>query len=435
MSATEVEPDFDVVVIGGGIAGCVTAYQLASAGRSVVLIERGEAPGSKNLSGGVLYCRVMEQVFPDFVTEAPVERRITRNCIQFLNAESAVAIDYADQRFAEPVNAVTVLRAKLDAWLGERCEEAGVFLMPGVHVDEVLREGGRVVGVRAGEDELRAHVVVAADGVNSFISKRAGLRPTQDPQNHLAVGVKAVVSLPRQVLEDRFRCSGDEGVAYAIVGDASEGLGGGGFLYTNLDSVSIGVVLRLDDLTKSGKSATDVFDHFLANPFVAPLIAGGELAEYGCHLVAEGGLAGMGEIVTDGLVVVGDAAGLTLNTGLTVRGMDLAAQSALCAAEAIEAALAASDTSKAALLPYREKLFESFAGKDMETYAKAPAFLERDRMYTHYGPLLADVLYGAFNHDLTPRRHLMAVGRQALKDSPVRYRDVASDGFAGVRAL
>jgi len=115
------EPDFEVIVIGAGMAGCVTAYQLARQGRSVLLIERGEAPGSKNLSGGVLYSRGIEQVFPGFLDEAPVERRITRNYITFLNAESSVAIDYKDGRLADPVNAVTVLRAKLDAWLADKC--------------------------------------------------------------------------------------------------------------------------------------------------------------------------------------------------------------------------------------------------------------------------------------------------------------------------
>ena len=111
------EPDFEVIVIGAGIAGCVTAYQLARQGRSVLLIERGEAPGSKNLSGGVLYSRGIQEVFPEFLDEAPVERRITRNYVNFLNADSSVAIDYKDARLADPVNAVTVLRAKLDAWL------------------------------------------------------------------------------------------------------------------------------------------------------------------------------------------------------------------------------------------------------------------------------------------------------------------------------
>src|SRR5580693_8677528 len=140
------EPDFEVIVIGAGIAGCVAAYQLARQGRSVLLIERGEAPGSKNLSGGVLYSRGIQQVFPDFRDEAPVERRITRNYISFLNADSSVAIDYKD------------------AWLSDKCEEAGAMIMPGVRVDRVLTEGTRVVGVQAGDDELRAHVVVAADG-------------------------------------------------------------------------------------------------------------------------------------------------------------------------------------------------------------------------------------------------------------------------------
>lgn len=434
MTSEAVEPDFDVIVVGAGVAGCVTAYRLAEAGRSVVLIERGEAPGSKNLSGGVLYSRVMEKVFPDFLAEAPVERRITRNYVQFLNGTSAVGIDYQDQRLADPVNAVTVLRAKLDAWLAEKCEEAGVFLMPGVRVDEVLTEGGKVVGVRAGDDELRAHVVVAADGVNSFLARGAGLR-SKEPTNHLALGVKAVVSLPEETVRERFRCTGDEGVAYAVVGDCTMGIGGGGFLYTNRDSVSVGVVLRLDDLTAKGLPSSEVFEHFLSHPFVAPLLAGGEISEYASHLVAEGGLDMVGEIHTDGMVVVGDAAGLTLNTGLTVRGMDLATASGIAAASGIESALAAGDTSKAGLAGYRTALFESFAGKDMQTYAKAPAFLERERMYEQYGSLLADVLYGAFNHDLSPRRHLRDVAKAAFKRSPVRLRDLISDGLAGVRAL
>ena len=225
------EPDFEVIVIGAGIAGCVAAYQLARQGRSVLLIERGEAPGSKNLSGGVLYSRGIQQLFPDFGHEAPVERRITRNYISFLNADSSVAIDYRDARLVDPVNAVTVLRAKLDAWLAEKCEEAGAIIMPGVRVDRVLTEEGaagkRVVGVRAGDDELRARVVVAADGVNSFIAKEAGLRE-KEPLHHLAVGVKSVVSLPRETIEERFNLTGDEGAAIAAVGDCTEGVGGGG---------------------------------------------------------------------------------------------------------------------------------------------------------------------------------------------------------------
>jgi electron transfer flavoprotein-quinone oxidoreductase len=428
------EPDFEVIVIGAGIAGCVAAYQLARQGRSVLLVERGEEPGSKNLSGGVLYSRGIEQVFPDFLAEAPVERRITRNYINFLNGDSSVAIDYKDARLADPVNAVTVLRAKLDPWLAARCEEAGAMIMPGVRVDRVLTEGARVVGVQAGDDELRAHVVVAADGVNSFIAKEAGLRE-KEPLNHLAVGVKSVISLPRETIEARFNLTGDEGAAFAVVGDCTEGVGGGGFLYTNTDSLSVGIVVRLDDLTAKKKVVTDIFDHFLEHQFIAPYLEGGEMLEYGCHLVAEGGLHMIGEIVTDGMVVVGDAAGLTLNTGLTVRGMDLAAGSAVAAAEAIGEALDRKDTSKAGLAGYREKLFASYVGQDMKTYAKAPSFLEAERMYKQYGELLANVLYGAFNLDTQPRQHMVKVARKSLARSPLKMRQLIRDGITGARAL
>lgn len=442
MTALEVsdkaEPDFDVIIVGAGIAGCIAAYQLAQQGRSVLLIERGEAPGSKNLSGGVLYCRGMQEVFPDFLDSAPVERRVTRNYINFLNAESSIGIDYKDTRLADPVNAVTVLRAKLDPWLAGKCEEAGVFLMSGVRVDRVLTENGatgkRVVGVKAGDDELRAHVVVAADGVNSFIAQEVGLRAKQ-PLNHLATGVKCVVNLPAETIEARFSVTGDEGAAFAVVGDCTEGVGGGGFMYTNTNSISVGVVLRLDDLTAKRKVATDVFDHFLTHPFIAPYLEGGEVIEYGCHMVAEGGLGMVGEIDMDGMVVVGDAAGLTLNTGLTVRGMDLAVASGVAAAVGIGASLERKDFSKAGLAGYREALFASPEGKDMKTYAKAPAFLEVERMYKDYGELIANVLYGAFNLDTKPREHLAKVAIRAFKKSPVKVRHLISDGIAGVRAL
>lgn len=434
MTAEPVDVDFDVIVIGAGIAGCVTAYRLAGAGRSVLLVERGTTPGSKNLSGGVLYCRVMEQVFPGFAERAPVERRITRNRLSFLNPTSSVDVDYRDERLAEPANAVTVLRARLDPWLAEQCEQAGAVVMPGVRVDALLVDGERVVGIRAGDDELRAHVVVAADGVNSFVSREAGFRPTE-PLEHLAVGVKSVVGLSRTTIEDRFALTGDEGVAYAVVGDCTDGIGGGGFLYTNRESISVGVVLRLDDLVARGRSSSDVHDRFLAHPAVAPLLRGGELLEYGCHLVAEGGRAMVHDLVRDGLLVVGDAAGFTLNTGFTVRGMDLAAGSAVAAATAVDAALAAGDTSRAALSRYEAELAASFVGRDMATYAKAPSFLENPRLYGTYGQVLADALHGVYDLDTRPRRHLVPTALGALKTSPIGIARVVRDALAATRAL
>jgi len=432
------EPDFDVIVVGAGPAGSVTAYRLAQQGLSVVLIERGDAPGAMNLSGGILDGRVLDTVFPGFADEAPVERQITRHVTTFLTPDSAVSLDYRSDRLSEPLDAVTVLRAKFDPWLAGKAEGAGVFLMPGVRVDSVLTETGpdgrpTVVGVQAGDDQLRARVVVAADGVNSFLARGVGLRG-KDPTNHVAVGVKAVVKLPRSVIEDRFGLTGNQGAAHAIVGDCTLGIGGG-FLYTNTDSLSLGVVLRLDDLVRSGRRAVEVFEHFLEHPGLAPYLHDVKIREYGSHLVAEGGYDMVGALAMNGMVLVGEAAGLTINSGLTVRGMDLAIGSAIAAADAVAKAIGTGDVTEAGLAGYRRRLEESFVMQDMRTYARAPKFLERSGMYGAYGELATDLFHDMFALDGIPRKHLLAVARGAFKRSPVSVRQLMSDGWAGVRAL
>lgn len=438
MTSGTPEVDFDVSVVGAGPAGAIAALLLARAGHSVVLVERGAVPGSKNLSGGVLYGQVLDDVLPGWLDAAPVERTISRNVVTVLTADGSVGLDYRDRRLGEDSRAVTVLRARFDPWLVEQAEAAGAMVMPGVLVDRLLTDagpsGGRVVGIGAGEDELRSRVVIAADGVNSFLARSIGLRRPQ-PTNHLAVGVKAVVGLPRTTLEERFGVSGRDGVAHALVGEATGGIGGGAFCYTNLESVSVGVVMRLDDLVARGADSAAVLDRLLAHPYLAGLLRGGELLEYGAHLVNEGGLAGLGTVHTGGMVVVGDAAGITLNTGLTVRGMDLAIGSGICAAEAVDAALGAGDVSAAGLAGYRARLDASFVGADLRTYAKAPSFLERPRVYTDYGPIVADVLREEFAASTTPRRPLRRVATRTLHDSPVSVRQVVSDALAGWRAL
>jgi len=429
------EEKLDVIVVGAGVAGCAAAYKLAQAGLQVMLVERGPYPGSKNLSGGVLYGRVLHELIPNYWEEAPVERWINNEIITFLTGEASFNIDFKTQAFSKPpYNGFTVLRGKFDRWLAGKAEAAGAMLVPGIKVDRLLRDGDRVTGVAAGEDELYADVVIAADGANSFLAQEAGLRG-RIPTHQIAVGVKELIALPRETIQERFHLEGDEGAAYAIVGFATGGVAGGGFLYTNKESLSVGLVMQLDELLESRRKPADILDEFLVHPMVAGLIKGGRLLEYGAHLVPEGGIEMMPRLAAGGMLVVGDAAGFTLNNGFVVRGMDLAIGSGIAAAEAVLDAKARGDFSEQGLSVYRQKLDDSFVMADMRTYARAPHFLQNGRLYTAYPEMLADLMTRIYGQEARPKEHLMAELMKSLKENQVSLFDLGKDGLNGARAL
>lgn len=427
---------YEVIIIGAGPAGLAAAYKLARAGIETVVVERGDYPGSKNLSGGVLYSRVLDTLIPGYWQEAPVERYITNYLTTLMTVDDYFNLEYKSKALADaPYNAGSVLRARFDRWLATKAEEAGAMIVTGIKVERVLIEGGRVTGISTGDEEMLADVVIAADGINSFIAQDAGLRGEIRPE-HLAVGAKALIELPRNVIEERFRLTGDEGAAYAMLGAATRGVAGGGFLYTNRESLSIGVVMRLDDLVQQKVKPAEVLDDLLQHPMIAPLVKDGSMTEYGAHLTAEGGLQMMPpKLYTDGMLITGDAAGFTINSGLVIRGMDLAIGSGIAAADAIIEARSKDDYSAGSLSAYQRHLEQSFVMKDLQLYAKAPQFMEADRLYKQYPELVNSVFSRVYTHDLTPKQHLAKTAMGALKDSGISWLDLAKDGLKGVRAL
>lgn len=316
------EEKFDAIVVGAGVAGCVAAYVLAKEGLDVLVIERGNYAGSKNMTGGRLYAHSLERVMPGFAEEAPVERLVTREKISFITDDDSVTLDYhTGEAFSAEAASYTVLRGKFDQWLQEKAESEGAQFIPGIRVDRLLQdETGRVTGVQAGEDELLAECVILADGVNSLLAQSIGLLPKYHAHQY-AVGAKEVIGLSKQVINDRFGLSDGEGAAWLFAGSASAGLMGGGFLYTNEDSISLGVVCGLGDIEKSPKTVPQMLEDLKNHPSVKPLIEGGELLEYSGHLVPEGGYDMVPEkLAADGVLITGDAAALCINLGFIVRG-------------------------------------------------------------------------------------------------------------------
>jgi electron transfer flavoprotein-quinone oxidoreductase len=394
-------PDFDAVVVGAGPAGSAAAWRLARHGRKVLLLERGAYPGSKNLFGGMIYSLELARHFPHFVREAPIERPVTRHSTYFLADGRSLNLDFSCEPFGQaPYNGFTALRSRFDRWLAEEAVRAGAVLAASTVADDLIEERGRIAGVvvRREQGEIRAPVVILADGILSLLGQKAGLIPRRAPE-HYSLGVREVLALPPKTIEDRFQIDSGGGCAALFVGEWPQGLQGGGFVYTNRDSLSVGFVAQLPSLEARGLGIVDALDAFKRQPAVRRLIAGGERLEYGAHIVPEGGLAMRPRLVRDGLMLVGDAAALVLAAGVIYEGVHYAMHSGILAADAAHEALTRGDVSARGLSGYPRALDASYVTRNLRAFRHAPALLAHSRMYSHLPAALCRVAEDFFRAD------------------------------------
>jgi electron transfer flavoprotein-quinone oxidoreductase len=421
------EEKFDCIVVGAGPAGISAAITMARAGLSVAVIERGEYPGAKNMSGGILFSTAIGKLLGHFPDNAPVERRIIRRRFSLMTGDTELAFEFRTARWDAPPHnhSWTVLRAKFDQWFGGKAEEAGAELVCGVLVKELIIRDGRVVGVKTepGGDELYADCVINAEGANSLLTLQAGLRDKFNPHS-TALGVKEVISLDRGKIEERFNLEGNEGAGFQFFGQCVKGLYGSAFLYTNLDSVSAGLALSVGHLTEASARPHELLDSFASHPALRPYLRGGETVEYSAHMIPEAGYFGLPrDFVTDGLLLAGDAAGF-INTSQYFEGTNLASASGIMAGETVIEAKKKGDFSKAALSEYTRKLKDSFILKDIHKFRRMKkTMLAHPEYLSDYPDAIAEAVIGLFTIsdkskaevEREVRRHLKSrIGRLGL---------------------
>ncbi|MUP48763.1 FAD-dependent oxidoreductase [Veillonellaceae bacterium M2-8] len=383
------EEKFDAIVVGGGLAGTAAALAMARGGLDVMLVERGKFCGAKNSSGGRLYGHSLEKLVPNFAEEAPIERKITQERLSLMTAGGALSFQYESEKLKQlKYPSYSVLRSKFDKWLADKAEEEGVMVATGLLVDELVLEDGKVIGINCGGEEVDADVVILADGVNSLLAQKLGMKQELAPRD-VAVGVKEVIELGEDVINERFGLQNGEGAAWMIAGDPTGGNLGGGFIYTNKTSLSLGIVTTIADIGRVDISVPEMVERMKNHPSIAPFVKGGKLTEYSAHLVTEGGLKMMPELVRDGVIVAGDAAAMVVNLGYTVRGMDLAIEAGRLAGEAAVLAHKKQDFSKESLSAYEKMLEGSFVMKLMKQYQNLPGLLE-DHIIFNDIPKMAD---------------------------------------------
>jgi electron transfer flavoprotein-quinone oxidoreductase len=427
---------FDVIIVGAGPAGSLAALKLARAGKSVVLVERGQRPGAKNMFGGLLHnTPALNELVPDFWEKAPLERHVYKKVLAFLTPETAVSLTFENEGFdSPPYNGYTVLRPAFDAWLTNEAVKAGALLLTNCTAENIVRENGRVAGitVKGREGELKSKLVIAADGALSFLAEKAGLRQAFDPAD-MGVGVKLLLGLPEATINERFHLVRDQGADFSFLGAAGE-IRGGGFLYTNRESVSIGLVMHLESLKDSGKAPYDMLNEFMQHPSVKKLVKGGMPLEYSAHLIPEGGFNALPEPYTGGLMLAGDAAGLCYTNGINLEGINLAMTSGTLAATTAIEAMNKGDFSAITLSAYKKRLEESFILKDMKKFRNAADMMHLERLYDTYPHILSGIMEKMYRVEGVPRTKLLGLARrEALKK--VGLADLIADGIKIGRSL
>lgn len=353
----------DVIVAGGGPAGITAAITCAKAGLKVLLIERGKFCGAKNMFGGAIYAQPMKEIFPNFEENAPLERKTSEHKYAILTENEGTVISYKNQ-YSENTS-YSVIRSKFDRWMGDEAQKAGVIILDETVVLAPIVDNDYVVGVKTELEDIYAKVVILADGVNSLLAKQLGLRENLETKD-VALSVKEVIKLDKQKINDRFNLNDREGCIWEIFGSSMLNELGIGFLYTNEDSISIGLGITLNELVEKRQKAYELLETLKKHPVISPLIKDGELIEYSAHLIPEGGFKKIPKLYANGVMVSGDAAMLVNN--LHWEGTNLAMISGKFAGETAISAIKKDDVSEESLCEYQSKLENSFVMKDLKAY-------------------------------------------------------------------
>jgi electron-transferring-flavoprotein dehydrogenase len=374
-----------IAIVGGGPAGLACAIRLTQLLEHepelteklgevpVAVIEKGKTTGAHLLSGANLRPSAMRELFPAMdESEWPVLWKVEKDAVYLLTKKQALPLKPMPPNFRNHGNYVVSI-AQLGRWLGERAEEAGVYILPETTADKLLVEDRVVVGVRTGDkgrdregeplpnfepgSDVIAKATVIAEGTLGHLTMAAmdyyDLHG-QDPQRW-ELGVKEVWEVPKPL--DRVIHT----MGWPLRKGARWNEFGGSFIYPmGEDKVAIGFVAGLD-YTDATFSVHDVLQEFKLHPFVKKILEGGKRVAWGAKTIPSGGYFAMPrKFAVPGMCIAGDAAGMVNIPEL--KGIHYAMHAGMYAAEAIVDALKKDSINYEA---YDKRVRESVIGEDM----------------------------------------------------------------------
>lgn len=454
--------EVDVLFVGGGVAGLSGALHLANLIKAhnegvertgegdalsevmIAVLEKGAFVGAHGISGAVMNPIALQELVPDFLEKgAPLEGAVTKEEVCLLTRSGRIKSPMTPPPLNNHGNYVVSL-SRLAEWLGTLVEESGVDIFPGFAGTEVLYEGDRVVGVRTGDKgvdvdgqhksnfepgiDLRAKVTVFGEGSRGSLTKtlirKFGLDEGKNPQSYV-VGVKEVWEVPEGRIQPGH-------VVHTVGYPMKSNTYGGGFIYGMRDNkISLGLLTGLD-YEDPFLDPHREFQKFKNHPYVANLLIGGKLVQYGAKTAPVGGYFSVPKLTFPGGLIIGDSASLFVSQ--KIKGIHAAMKSGMVAAEAVFEALLSNDFSQAKLDRYRDALTESYVGEELrkvrnfhQAFQKGLyiALIKAGFQYLFGGRILKDRLPAS--PDFT---HLKRVADVYGKDSPSEEErgDIKFDG-------
>ncbi len=401
--------EFDVLFVGAGPANLSGALHLSrlitshndrvtrgeSPGNTlseieIAVIEKGATVGAHILSGAVMDPKGLRELIPDFIEQgAPLESLVNEDYFLYLTEKYALRSPITPPPLKNHGYYIVSLN-RLTAWLGEKCEEAGVNIFPEFPGAEMLYdENDQVIGVRTGDKginregkrkrnfepgvDLHAKVTVLGEGPRGSLAKqliqRLNLDDGREPQVY-SVGVKELWELP----DDRYPAGR---VTHTLGFPSDARTYGGGWIYGMQNRIlNIGYVTGLDYQDPLLDPHAE-FQRYKQHPFVAKLLDGGKMIRYGAKTIVAGGYFAMPKLYAAGALLVGDCAGFLNSQRL--KGIHAAIKSGMLAAEAIFEALLAHEFSAERLQRYEELINESWIIPELRKVRNFHAAFQRGR--------------------------------------------------------
>ncbi|OGV67099.1 MAG: hypothetical protein A2283_12650, partial [Lentisphaerae bacterium RIFOXYA12_FULL_48_11] len=372
--------EFDIVCVGGGIATLSTVLRLLKRIKqsglskekpSVLIIEKSENLGNHVLSGAVVDpAPLAELLSEDERKNFPIESPVTSEGFYNLTRTDSFKLPWVPPMM-HAENYPIVSLSSVTRYFGKLCESAGAEIYAGFSAARLLEENGKITGIQIGDKGLdkdgskktifeagpnvMAKVVILGEGACGKLTEKLiterNLNKGCNAQTY-ALGVKEVIEIPS-------RPEQKGSIIHTFGYPMNSSTYGGGFIYCMSDTkVAIGMVTALD-YTNPTINPHDIFRLFKVHPLVREYIKDGKVSAYGAKVLPEGGFYSAPDLVTDGAIIVGDAAGLL--DSLRLKGVHIAIQSGIAAGDTLFQCWEKNDYSLPMLETY-SKIFQETSG-------------------------------------------------------------------------